>query len=356
MPATIMSRSIVIESVTEAWARTRAVLLTRPDPDRWLKYAFIAMLGVGTMSGSSFNFSLPGGPSGGESGDWTGPGEMGPEALRMMASAARWLGESLGALVALAVGLTLIWIAVVLVAAYLKSVFRFIFVEAVAAPTEPSIRRAFLRHSGRGLALLLWYIVIGMVPLILILLALIPILASAGLISSGRPLGTVLGAGGILALVGLIVFAVLLLIMFRALTEDFLVPAMYAKRSGVIEGWRSVARAWQGELANVVLFYIVKLGLGLGVGIVMAFAVILSLVLLALPALSLALIVGLIALANVGWQASVLAFGLPALITLILGGATYGYLLQVLLLPMTVFFQAYSLSFIGKLDPALRTF
>ncbi len=353
-----MDSSTVTESVEDAWSRTRT-LLFEGDIGRWLKYAFIAMLGAATTGGStSLNLSPPMGPGGGaEDGTGSGwsPEQVGPEALGVLKAILEWLTANLAYVVMLVIGIAVLWLVVGLAVVYVRNVFRFIFVEAVAARLEPAIGESFGRHARRGLTLLLWKLILGLVPLLLIVIALVPMIGSIGLIASGDEAGLTAGIGSIVAVVGLIVFALLLLLLGRALTEDFLVPAMYARRCGVVEGWSHVARAWQGSLGNVILFYLLKIALGIAAGIVTGIAGLVSTVLLVIPAISLGAIVALIVRAEIPATTAVLTFGGPAIVAIILGGTVYAYLLNVVLLPVGVFFQAYSLSFVGRLDASLRT-
>ena len=354
-----MDSSTVTESIEDAWTRTRALLL-EGDFGRWLKYGFIAMLGSAAATGGStgFNFSPPmGSGGGGEDGTGSGwsPEQFGPEALGIVKAILEWLTANLGHLVMLAIGLAVLGLVLGVALAYARNVFRFIFVEAVAARVEPAIGDSFGRHARRGLSLLLWKLVLGLVPLLLIVIALVPMIGSIGLIASGDEAGLPAGIGSMMAVVGLVIFALLLLMMGQALTEDFLVPAMYARRCGVVEGWGHVARAWQGELGNVIVFYLLKIALGIAAGIVTGIAGLVSLVLLVIPAISVGAIVALLVQAEIPAESAVLTFGGPALVAIILGGVVYAYLLNVALLPIGVFFQAYSLSFVGRLDRLLRT-
>lgn len=354
-----MDSTIVTDSIKDAWSRTRTLLLTQRDPSLWLKYGFIAMLGATTMRGGvGMNFSTPmGSPDGdgGEWGGWSGPSDVGPQVVDAFRAAAEWLAANIANLVMLTIGLLTVWLVLSVAILYLRSVFRFIFVEAVAAPEEPRVGEAFRRYTGTGLSLLLWNLVLGLVPLLLAIIALVPMLSSIGLIISGRAAGAVLGAGGILALMGVIFFALLLLAMGRGLTEDFLVPAMYARRCGAIEGWRHVARAWQGELGNVIFFYLLKFVLAIAAAIVSGLVALVSLLLLIAPVLSLGGVVALIAMSGMEPRSAVVIFGAPGLIALVTGGLVFGYIVNVALLPVSVFFQAYSLAFVGRLDRSLRT-
>ncbi len=354
-----MSSSIVTDSIKDAWARARSLLFLDWNVGRWLKYGFIAMLGTGAAgAGGSLNYSPPpagGDGGGGAPGGFPDIGRVGPEVVDAVRGAVQWIGANLANIVLLALGLVTIWLIACIVLLYVRAVFRFIFVDAVAAPREPGIIVSWGHHTGQGLSLLIWNIFLSLIPLVLLLVAAVPIISSMGLLASGEPLGAVLGVGGMLGLIGVIVFALLVLSMGRALTDDFLVPAMYARRCGVIAGWRYVAGAWEGELGNIVFFYLLKLALGIGAAIVGLLVGLASLIILIVPAVSIAALAAFVALLGLSSQASMVLFGGPLLVATVVGGGTYMYILNVLLLPVKVFFQAYSLAFIGRLDASLRT-
>lgn len=350
-----MGSEIVTQSIGDAWGHTRELLLVRPRVGHWLKLGFIAMLGASMGGGGgSFNFSVPGEfpTDGGSPG---GPGQVGPQAVQALRDAIGWLADNLGGLVAVILGLVVVGFILTVVIAYVRAVFRFIFVDAVAAPHEPSIRASWSRHTGVGLSLLLWYVFLGLMALVLILMVMVPLIASGVMIGSGKPLPIALGIGGLLGLLGAILLIALALALLQALTNDFLVPAMYVRRCGAWEGWRHVRRAWRGQFWNVVLFYLLKLVAAIGAAIAGVMLLAASTVLLVLPVICVAAIVMLIAAgaAQTGGAAYYLIG--PSVVAVVAGVLTYSYLLHVLMLPITVFFQAYSLSFVGKLDPTLRT-
>lgn len=350
-----MDSSIVTDSLQNAWARTRALLLERIDVGRWLKLGFIAMLGAaGGGGGGSGAVQMPGGPSG-DGDEWGGAEEFGTEALQALWQAGAWLSENIESLLVLAVGLAIIWVVLFVGFVFVKAVFRFIFVDGVAAPVEPRLWASWDRHTGHGLSLVLWYLLVGLVPLILLAAVMVPLALSGALVASGERLPAALGVSGIVGLAALVIVVALGLALVRSLTEDFLVPAMYVRRCGVWEGWRHVGGAWRGQLLNVVLYYILKVVCAIGAGLIAGFVGLASLLILVLPAATLVGIVAGVMWAGIDGGTAVMSLGGPALLAIILGGAVYGYLLNCLLLPINVFFQAYSLSFIGRLDPALRT-
>ncbi|MGM0494953.1 MAG: DUF7544 domain-containing protein [Armatimonadota bacterium] len=351
-----MNSSIVSDSIKDAWARTHTLLLTDRDVGRWLKYGLIAMLGAPAVGAAgNVNFQFPMSFSGGDGDGWSGPGSVGTEAADVFVNAVTWLGANIANIILLAAGLVTVWLVLWLAFLYVRSVFRFIFVDAIAAPREPKISGSWSRHTAHGLSLLLWNLLLGLVPLLLIVIALIPILSSIGLLASGEPLGAALGVTGMIGLIALIVLGLMLLALGRALTDDFLVPAMYAGRCGVFAGWRRTFRAWRGEAGNVVLFYLLKLLLMVGAAIVTSIVGVVAVFLLIVPALSMGIVTGLVLLSGTNPATAALVFGGPALVTAALGFGVFGYVLDVVLLPISVLFQSYSLAFVGRLDPSLRT-
>ncbi len=347
-----MNSDIVTDSIRDAWDRTRGLLFSGPNVGRWLKLGLIAMLGAsGAQGGMSFNIQLPGGF--GE--DAGGLETVDPGAIRSVGEAMAWLAGNLGALLLVAAGLVILGVVCFFAVLYVRSVFRFIFVEAVAAEREPSVRASWRRHTGMGLSLLLWYVLLGLVTVVCVALVALPIIVIAISFATGETVPIVLGVVGILGLIAVIMLVALVLALVRALSDDFLVPAMYARRCGIWAGWRHVARAWSGQFWTVVLFYLLKFLLGIGAAIVALLVVAASLALMAAPVASMAvIIVGIVAAAT---QSVALAWGLggATVIAIIIGGLGYAYLLQVLLLPISVFFQTYALSFVGRLDGSLRT-
>ncbi|MFW6437790.1 MAG: DUF7544 domain-containing protein, partial [Armatimonadota bacterium] len=105
----------------------------------------------------------------------------------------------------------------------------------------------------------------------------------------------------------------------------------------------------------VILFYLLKLLLGVGAAIVAGVVFLAAIFLMLLPVLSMGTIVGLVMLSGIAPELAVLIFVGPFLVVAVLGGGVFGYILDVVLLPISVLFQAYSLAFVGRLDPSLRT-
>jgi len=340
--------SVVIDSAGQAWAHVRSTLFSRFNLSLWLKLAFIAMLGSpmgGGGGGGSVNVPNPGGED---------PG-LGGEAIQWAQHAMEFVRENIASLLALIIGLAILWIVVTFAIFYIRCVFRFIFVDAVRMGGKRSIRQAWGQHSGQGLSLLLWYLVVGLVPALLGALAILPIVISGVGVASGEAILAAIGVGGLVLVIGLILLAAISMGLIQTLTRDFLVPAMYATGGGVWESWRVVREAWRGRFWDVVVYYLLRLAVGMGVGFV-GLLMIVPMMLLLMPAVLSA--GGMVAAAAAtGMDAPSIALYVgPALV--VCGGAFFvvlSYLSQCVFLPFSVFLQAYALAFVGNLDARLRT-
>ena len=340
--------SIVIDSVRDAWAHTKATLVDRFNLGVWLKLAFIAMLGATTGGGGGGSFNVPT-PSGDDDGGFK------VQALNAARNAVEYVQENIVSLLALIIGLVVLWVVIVLAVVFIRCVFRFIFVDAVRLGARRSIREAWSQHTGQGFSLLLWYLVIGLVPIIFIALAILPIVLSGVGFSSGEEIGAALGVGGIILVVVLVVAAVVITLLIQALTNDLLIPAMYVDGSGVVAGWRAVREAWHGRFWDVVVYFLLKSAMTLGAGL-LGLMLIVPVMLAFIPAIiSAGLMIGGAAALGLEAQAIALHVG-PALAVCAIGFfVTVSYLSQCVFLPLTVFMQSYSMAFVGRMDARLRT-
>jgi hypothetical protein len=156
---------------------------------------------------------------------------------------------------------------------------------------------------------------------------------------SGVGGGTIAGV-----LIGLAVLAFLLGVV-RSLTNQLVVPVMFAEERGVVDGWRRLGRLLGDQPWQTVAYVVVHLLIGVGVGVVRTFLLLIG----AIPVTIAAVVVGLTA-ANVG--GTFLGSGLVA------GVVTWLVLLFVfVVLPVNVvaktYTRAYELRALAGFDPSL---
>jgi hypothetical protein len=120
---------------------------------------------------------------------------------------------------------------------------------------------------------------------------------------------TAILAGGLLLLALSIAFAVV-----QAVAEDFLVPLMYLRGTGVGPAWREFRMSiLKGNAGSIVVYFLMRIVLGLAAGIVMAAGMCVTCCIAALP-----------------------------------------YLSSVIFLPVFVFVRSYSLYFLQQFGPRYR--
>jgi hypothetical protein len=266
------------DAVTQAIALARQRLFPIVF-DKWLRLGFIAFLAGLGEGGSSYGFQTPGLP-GGSGKKSTPPFDFDDafrEAERLLHEHLTWivLGASAGLLAILLLSTLILW---------LNSRADFIFVESVVhdrvAISEPWQRlrepawRAFKVRLGLGL---------GVSALSLLLAAggaffALPALRSGEYLSA---------AVYFLPFIGVIVALGIPVGIFLALLRDFLIPLMYLDGLSVADAWRSFRhKLLPGRVGDVVLFYLLKLALGIAAAIATVFAMCLTCCIAAIPYVS----------------------------------------------------------------------
>mgnify|MGYP006926861055 CR=1 FL=1 len=314
-----------VNAVEDAIDVTRGFLGGR-SLGRWARLAVIAFfLGTGGVGGqfSSFsNLSGANGPPGGG-----GPPSGIPSADSVLA------GVDLLPVVGVAGGAVAVWLLLGLVG----SVMEFVFLAGLATD-EVRVRAPFRRHARAGVQLFGF-------RLALTLPVAVPIVGGVVAVFTGVVDPSGVGGGTIAGvLIGLAVLAFLLGVV-RSLTNQLVVPVMFAEERGVVDGWRRLGRLLGDQPWQTVAYVVVHLLIGVGVGVVRTFLLLIG----AIPVTIAAVVVGLTA-ANVG--GTFLGSGLVA------GAVTWLVLLFVfVVLPVNVvaktYTRAYELRALAGFDPSL---
>jgi len=289
----------VLAPIERALARTRAVLFAPFDLTKWLTLGFCAFLAqLGESSGGV------GGR--GNVGSWSESGGQ-----RELERAADWFREhwplavTVGALVAVLV--LAVWALVL----WLQSRGRFMFLDGVVrnrgAVVEPW--KTYRREGNSLFGFKVWFTVLG--------LAAVAIAAALGVLIAWPDITAErfgpAAWGGILVGGGLLLAFVVALALIDLFLKDFVVPAMYARRVGVMAGWGVVRRELLGAYpGQVVLYVLAKI----------VIAVVVSILVFALVCLTLCIAACFLIIPYVG---------------------------TVLLLPLIVFDRCYSLYFLDQL-------
>ncbi len=312
-------------------------ILFRPfDVWTWAKLSLLCLfLGGGTPT-AAFQWSLSALPS-----DFR---------LPFLLSRVRQFVEQHPSLIFLVIGSALVTGICML---YLRSVFRFILVDSLVT-REVRPRRAWAIARPLGESYFKWVagMLGGLVAAFVIMVAVaLPGLQAASTSGPGKLFATA-SLALILSLTVLVGLAVALLIM---LTDDLVVPIMYADRLTLAPAWRELWRKMRRDPASFAVYVLLRFLLSVGVSV----AVLLFLVPLLIGLFSSAIIVAAVSVLGlhlVGlswvWNVPSISLAVAALLLLI---AVLVILLSTVGMPGQVFLQGFSLRFIRARSPSLET-
>jgi hypothetical protein len=236
---------------------------------------------------------------------------------------------------------------------YLRSVFRFILVDSLVK-REVTAGRAWsaLRPLGQSYFWWLAGTLGGLATTFsLIIIVALPGLQAASASGPGKLFATA-SLALILSLIVLLGLAVALLIM---LSDDLVVPLMYAERLPLPSAWEELWQKMRHDPTSFVVYILLRFVLSVGVSV----AILLFLVPLLVGAFSGAVIVAAVVvlalhLVGLNWVWSIPTISL-ALAALVLLSAVLIILLSAVGMPGQVFLQDFSLRFIAARTPSLET-
>jgi hypothetical protein len=312
-------------------------LLFRPfDAWRWIKLSLLCLfLGGGTPT-AAFQWSLGALPS-----DF--------QLTDLVTRARQYVAQypSLIFLVivfALALGLGFL---------YLRSIFRFVLVDSLVK-MEVALSSAWsaLRPLGQSYFWWLAGTLVGLATAFsLMVIFAFPVFQAASTSGPGELFATA-SLALILSLIVLLGLAVALLIM---LTDDLVVPLMYADRLPLPSAWRELWQKMRHDPTSFAVYILLRFALSVGVSV----AVLLFLVPLLVGVFSGAIIIAVtvvLALHLVGlawvWNLPTISLALAALVLL---STVLVILLSVVGMPGQVFLQGFGLRFIAARSPSLKT-
>jgi hypothetical protein len=236
---------------------------------------------------------------------------------------------------------------------YLRAVFRFVLVDALVK-REVALRRAWsaLRRLGQSY---FWWLVGTLVALgatfSLLVIVAFPGLRAASTSGPGGLFATA-SLALILSLIVLLGLAVALLIM---LTDDLVVPLMYAERLALPSAWRELWQKMRHDPASFAVYILLRFALSVGVSV----AVLLFLVPLLIGVFSGTIIVAATLVLGLHLMGLVWVWNLPtiglAVAALVLLCAVLVIVLSAVGMPGQVFLQGYGLRFIAARSPSLQT-
>jgi hypothetical protein len=293
----------------------------------WLWLGLVAFIMDLTSGGCQVNV-----PSGGDM------KELPPGARDAFRNMGRWAEANTEILIVIGAIAVLLAIVVGLLLLYLSCRFSFVFIDCVAR-NRVEIRESFRATREQGNSYFLWVMGITLIAILSFILLGGTIGLSVYLMSqSGKP--SALGIIAIILVVLLFFVAIFALIFLNLFTSDFVLPIQYLKRIRILEAWANFYPYLRNNVGHFALYVLMKVVLGIAGGIAAGIAgLLVGCICCCLGGIPLgALFYGLIQTA--GWSWGWLIVIVPTGIAFVL---LLRYVLSVVVLPVPVFFRAYSL-------------
>ena len=331
-----------VDSISPAFEHTKQQLL---KPFRWGQWSRLALVGflAGEMSSGSCSFNN-------FSGRTPTPRNSGQEFLPTgfphidPAKLAPYIGL-------IVVG-AILFVILMFVFLYISSIFRFILFDSVVQK-NCTIRAGWRKWRQPGRRFFLWQIVFQIVAgMSFVILIGIPvgIALLLGWIQQPRAHLIPLVLGGIF-LFFVFLFFVLVAMVIHVMAKDFLVPIMGLEGLDFTDAWSRLLTMAKAEKGGYVFYMVMKAVLSVAAFIVFGIVALIIVLICAIPVGAAAAAVILVGKsAGLVWNAYTITLavlvGMVALMVLL-------YLMSLILVPVIVFFPAYSIYFFASRYPAL---
>lgn len=299
----------IVEPVGKAFDWTLQVLFRPLNPGKWFTIGFCAWLAFFGESGGGFNFPGGGGRGGhgGRSGDFRAELERAQD----------YLVGNLYWIIPVVVVVILVALALMVLFIWLSSRGKFMFLHCVAQ-NKAEVSWPWNHYSPLGDSLFRFRLVLALLSVA----AILPFLGLAAFLLFKLLMHSKPDVGLIVLLVGVFLLVLLLALTFwlvKRIIEDFLVPIMYQRGILWREGWREVTALIFASSGTFILYFLFQIVLGLATAIIVLLVILFT-----------CCIAGCLML-------------IP-------------YIGTVLLLPILVFYRAYSAFFLAQFGPQFDVF
>ncbi len=329
-----------IDSIGPAFTQTKKQLFAPFRFKRWLRLAIVCMLtgefaGGGGGGGGNFNFPIP--------------HDKGRKGLMALPHAdwskiLPWLPWIVG-------GIVLLFL-LLFVFMYVSSVYRFVLLDSVLND-HCEFKGSWKRWEPGGRSYFFWGLSIFLISSLTFCLILgVPLLIAwqIGLFHHPGEHVLALILGGVGTFFALIAFAVVGAIV-GLFAKDFCVPIMAMESVGVLAAWRKLLPTIGAEKMAFTGYVLMKIVLAIGSAIIVGMATFIILIVLLIP-----LGIAGVAIFFAGKAMGVTMSVATICVLVVAGGIlfiVFFYLLALLSTPSMVFFQSYTLHFIGSRYPAV---
>jgi len=241
----------VIDPISPAFERVRTILFRPFDLVKWLTIGFCAWLAyLGKGGGQNLNFGKH------------GPGDVSPgEAL---SQAKEFILDNLNWIVPLVVFGFIIGIVVWLLFTWLSSRGRFMFLHCVAQ-NKAEIEAPWKKFAKHANSLFLFRIVIGVIGLLIG--SLLFLIGVSVVIFSNTTFGfNIVSVTGLVIAALFFVGAVIVLLLVKKFTMDFVVPIMFLRTANCVNGWRELLELLSLNKARFLLYVLFQIVIAITIG------------------------------------------------------------------------------------------
>lgn len=253
---TIFPRDLsVTEPIGRAIDHTRQVLFRPFDLGKWFAIGFcawLALLGQGGGAGGGFNY--------GNGGSHKGWGGM-RDGLR---SACDYFMHNLVWILPLIAGILVVGLILWVFLLWLSSRGRFMFLHCVARNTG-EVTRPWAEYRREANSLFMFRLIVALIELVLMLPAvgfLLFIIFGMIMRESVNPVGILLC---VLLVLVMVVAGIFFWIIDR-ITQDFVVPLQYLRRTACLNAWSELREMFRGNLGSLVIYLLFRIVISMAIG------------------------------------------------------------------------------------------
>ncbi|MDD5681045.1 MAG: hypothetical protein PHI59_07370 [Candidatus Omnitrophica bacterium] len=354
-----------------SWDRTAAILFRPFKFKKWIMLGVIVML-AGQMGGLNFNFSgnksdfakiasqfakkmpPPAATTETAPADVTVPKDLSMQSIRSLPVFSD--PKKSGLLILIVGGVLFLLGSVLFMLMWVKANFAFVFIESVVKD-DASFRVPFHRNKPQGNSYLMWNILFSVVVILTLCAITVPPLVN--ILKSGMLSGkTAFDIAKIFAIISpyipVFIMSIFVLVLVSLIVVDFILPIMYRKKTCIVKAWSVFGGLLQKNLSDIVLYFLVKLGLAV-------LTILISVVLVILGVILFLLAGGIAWL--LGWLVYLItpqAVKATMIVVLIVAGVcilvSLVILFSLVFLPIPVFFRLFSMYVLGSMDESLDVF
>ena len=317
---TIDDRRIsVTEPIGHAVNKTKQILFSPFSLEKWFVLGFCAWLAGLGGGGGGGGVNYHGGSSSGSSSCPSDVHRVGQEI-------GNYVSQNLPWLLPVAIAIVLLIVVISFIVIWLKSRGQFMFLDCIVH-NRGAIAAPWTEYRADGNSLFVFKLLLWLAGFVLTLAAIIPLIFIAMMFVRNEFRVFLVGpaiAGGLL-LLALMVMGVVFGVV-KVLTEDFVVPVMYLRRSGVKAAWKECLGLFSARPGAIVLYLLFLLVIGIVLS-TLTFLCMMS---------------ACCIFCCVAWVFLIPFVG--------------GYLMAVVLLPLEVWRRSYSVLFLSQFGPDYNVF